>query len=80
MIEGDEGVGEATLTEDGWPVEHRLVQRTPIERMLRDHLWEEIHAVDARLMALTNELTALSTRRAQLADIAAVAGIPEPGT
>lgn len=77
-MNSDEGVGEATITTDPGPISHRLVQRTPIERMLSEHLWDEVVLVEARINVLSEEVRALYERRDRLVNIAAAANIVGP--
>jgi len=54
------------------------VQNTNIERILEDHLWDEVAAIEARISDLQAEIDALDKRREKLEDIANAAGIERP--
>ena len=54
------------------------VIETNIERILEDHLFNEIHALDAKIEELSETITMLLARKTKLFDIAYAAGITPP--
>jgi len=57
-----------------------LVQETAIEKILEDHLWNEIFLLREKSKELMKQVSALDTRRKMFEEIASVAGIDEPPT
>lgn len=54
------------------------VQETNVLRVLSDHLWPEVAAVEARIAALEADLAALHAYRQTLEAVAEVADIGRP--
>lgn len=54
------------------------VIETNIERILEDHLFNEIHALDDKIEELSETITMLLERKNKLFDIARAAGITPP--
>lgn len=55
-----------------------LVQETPIEKILQEHLWIEIIALEDIMTAMTKHHTALAERRDRLKKHADIEGLDDP--
>jgi len=55
-----------------------LIQNHNIERVLGDHLWDEVRATRERIADLSAQVAALGEREQRLVRIAEAADIPEP--